>query len=134
MLIAGLALALWSSAASAPPPTAGKALKMAERVAAAEGYDLRDRHRYFFDPISGKGGRPFMTGYATYGFYWDGDTIDTISVHERTGLTVDPVACVIFDYPAVRAGRRGYSGGASPSGLMADLKSHSGCAAFTTRR
>ena len=135
-MLTTLALAAAASAALSGGTTVflptSEALHVAETVARAEGYRLDDRRRYAFDLITRKDDHPFLAGYVTFGFYWDGDTVSTISINERTGLAVDPVACQIFDYPSLRADRTRMKVNGSPPDLMGDLKTQSGCESFRT--
>ncbi|WP_419807619.1 hypothetical protein [Sphingomonas sp.] len=78
------------------------AIRMAEIIARAQGYDLDDRRRYFFDLVRDREGKPLIAGFTTFEFQWNGSLVSTIAIDDHSGLAVDTTSCTIYAYPALR--------------------------------
>jgi hypothetical protein len=81
-----------------------EAIDVARQLARDLGYPL-DRHPslYFFDQLTGEGGKPSFAGYVSIGFYGGGHPISHFEINEATGQVVDSVTCKLFEFPGLRA-------------------------------
>src|SRR6476661_5921624 len=108
------ALMFWAATlAPGPRPsvivhiTTGDAVKIAQRIARDEGYDLDKEVRdpqgakvvYWFDSLDGSPQGPFLEGYTSIGFYINSHSRSGISINNTTGQTLDMTSCELFDYP-----------------------------------
>jgi hypothetical protein len=81
--------------------TTSDALRVAQIIARNEGYDIRNTKLYYFDSLDLQG-RRLVEGYASIGFYINGNVRSGISISETTGQALDMTTCEIFDYPELR--------------------------------
>jgi len=95
---------LWLSAPQAKPVsvhiTTSDTVMVAQIIARNEGYDIRDTKLYYFDSLDS--GHRLLEGYASIGFYINGNVRSGISISETTGQAFDMTTCEIFDYPELR--------------------------------
>lgn len=81
------------------------AIDIARVVAKNLGYSLKDPHRYFFDELRTKDGASLYPGYVTIEFVWEGSDVTAVSISEKTLQVIDMMACLVYDYPELRADR-----------------------------
>ena len=149
VVIAGLCLLVQSESTVAQAPLASHAprrsstkmfvptsalVDLTRQIARREGYSLTDPREHFVDLMENKDGSPAWQGYATAGFYWHGDLVLQVAIHQRTGQVVDPAACREYDYPEVRAVRREYARVLDATLLPRDVLARAfGCDSLTLR-
>jgi len=80
--------------------TTSDALRVAQIIARNEGYDIRNTKLYSFDTLDS--GHRLLEGYASMGFYINGNVRSGISISETTGQALDMNTCEVFDYPELR--------------------------------
>jgi len=89
----------------------GDAVRVAQRIARDEGYDLDKEIRnprtgekvvYWFDSLDDSPQGPLLEGYTSIGFYIDAHNRSGISINNSTGQTLDMTSCELFDYPDLR--------------------------------
>jgi hypothetical protein len=76
-------------------------VRVAQIIARNEGYDISNHKVYYFDTLDTLG-KPLLPGYASIGFYINGNIRSSISISETTGQAIDVSTCEIFDYPELR--------------------------------
>jgi hypothetical protein len=111
------ALIFWATLATGPRPSVivhintGDAVRIAQRIARDEGYDLDKETRdprtgekvvYWFDSLDGSPQGPLLEGYTSIGFYINTHVRSGISINNTTGQTLDMTSCELFDYPDLR--------------------------------
>ena len=104
------------------------AIDTARMVARGLGYSLADRTKYYFDLLPGPKGEPLFPGYVTVGFYWNSDTVNAISINEKTGQVFDINMCTWFDFPSIQRFERSVQRGTGlPALTEQQIRSQTGC-------
>ena len=83
--------------------TTSDAVDIARTIARDEGYDVTKTSTYWFDALTTSDGKPFLQGYTSIGFNINSQPRNLISINEKTGQTIDPNTCEVFDYPDLRS-------------------------------
>ena len=100
----------------------------ARMVARGLGYSLADHTKYYFDLLPGPKGEPLFPGYVTVGFYWNSNTVNAISINEKTGQVLDINMCTSFEYPAIKRFERSVQRGTGlPPLTEQQIRAQTGC-------
>ena len=103
-------------------------IDVARMVARGLGYSLADRTKYFFDLLPGPKGEPLFPGYVTVGFYWNSNTVNAISINEKTGQVLDITMCTWFEFPTIKRFERSVQRGTGlPPLTEQKIRAQTGC-------
>ncbi|HEU4415206.1 MAG TPA: hypothetical protein VFT65_10530 [Candidatus Angelobacter sp.] len=111
-----------------------EALQVAQRVARDQGYSISNRKVYYFELMLTPDGKPTYPGYVTFGFYGNSNPLNTIAISETTGQVIDPMICVVFEYPDLKPFQEGIQRASQTRRLpLKELMENIGCDTYTVQ-